>query len=125
MPADPDSRLAWRDWSWFDRTFASHRAAPEHRLPEPMASPYASADHGACSSAQSNTMWRSAVSATAVRLAREQLADRHPARLLVDDRAEPRDQVREIRLIAVVDVLLALPGRVALDRQGSRAAPGA
>ena len=41
----------------------------------------------------------------------EQLADRHPAGLLVDDRPERPMQLQEVGLVAIVDVDLAVPGR--------------
>jgi hypothetical protein len=43
----------------------------------------------------------------------EQLADGHPAGLLVEDRAESPDQRREVGLVAIVQVDLAIPRRPA------------
>src|SRR3954470_16376485 len=40
----------------------------------------------------------------------EQLSDRHPAGLSVDDRPETCDEVREIGLVSVVSMDLATPG---------------
>ena len=76
---------------------------------------YSPADHGARTSSQSKTRWFSVGQAgRGLRPAVEQLADRHPPGHLVDDRAEPGDQLREVRLVAVVLVLLPVPGAGAL-----------
>jgi hypothetical protein len=47
--------------------------------------------------------------------AREELADRHPSRELVEDRPEPGDQVGEVGLVTIVEVTLPGPERGALD----------
>ena len=48
----------------------------------------------------------------------EQLADGHPAGRLVEDRPEAADELREVGLVAVVEVDLPVPGRVAPARVG-------
>ena len=118
--------MACRGWSWFDSTMVGQRSSPNIFSRSQIASPYASADHGAVE--QLPVEHEVAVGREddgALGFAGEQLADRHPARLLIDDGPEPADQVREVGLVAVVQVLLACPQRGALDLAGWTAARGA
>ena len=51
------------------------------------------------------------------RIPGEQLADRHPARALVDDRPEAFDQLREVVLVEIVEVVEPAPRRIARNDQ--------
>ena len=108
---DAAIRVTWRGWSWFDSTAVGQRSRSRTR-PRAPRSPTGSRRrlHGDSSRAQSKTRWRS-VGEAGGRLHRavEQLADGHPAGRLVEDRPEPADERREVRLVTVVQVDLPVP----------------
>ena len=112
IPADAARRVAWRDWSWFESTTVGQRSSPKIASRRSSRSRYSCADQGARDQlpVEDEVAVRCDRLADGLRPAVEQLADRHPARDLVDDRPEPGDQLREVGLVAVVQVLLAVPG---------------
>ena len=116
MPAESARRLAWRDWSWFEQDVREPSMVAEHRLPEPdgvavrirrpRCGQEGPVEHHVPVGGQGDG---------AFRLAREQLTDGHPSGPFVEDRPEAADEVREVGLVAVVQVLLARPQGRALD----------
>ena len=126
-------RLACRGWSWFDRTSAGQRSGPNSLL-APIDDPGQRAGlPGLLEQLElEHEVARLGVGGGGFQGVVEQLADRHPTRDLVDDRPELGEEVLEIRVIPVVEVLLAVPRpqpgrapRAGRCGAGSRAGPGA
>ena len=125
-PPRPRSGVAWRGWSWFESDVGRPAIRPEDRVARARSrrrnAPRSTAARSAPSRRRGGV--GAVSSAAVVDRAVEQLADRHPARPLVDDRPELGESVRELGLVAVVDVALPAYHAAPPDRARVRAKVG-